>query len=161
MLRAYTLSPHFVSTLCRIRFVSTLRPHALSLYASSPHFVPTLCRKRKSTRMFRLPVRFRCALEPAVSVVLRKLPPALDPRQPHRVLWTTASALPTATAYCHCLLPLPTATAYCYLPCLLSPPVPKHPARRPGTSSRYSYRKVGRAVPVTPLRGVTGEPHTE
>jgi hypothetical protein len=34
------------------------------------------------------------------------------------------------------------------------------PACRPGTSSRYSNRKVGRAVPVTPLRGVTGEPHT-
>ena len=39
-------------------------------------------------------------------------------------------------------------------------PVPNHPARRPDTSSRYSNRKVGRAVPVTPLRGVTGEPHT-
>ena len=30
VLRTYTLSPHFVSTLCRIRFVSTLCPHALS-----------------------------------------------------------------------------------------------------------------------------------
>ena len=30
VLRAYTLSPHLVSTLCRIRFVSTLCPYALS-----------------------------------------------------------------------------------------------------------------------------------
>ena len=30
VLRTYTLSPHFVSTLCRIRFVSTLCPYALS-----------------------------------------------------------------------------------------------------------------------------------
>ena len=37
--------------------------------------------------------------------------------------------------------------------------VPNHPARRASESSRYSHRKVGRAVPVTPLRGVTGEPH--
>ena len=39
-------------------------------------------------------------------------------------------------------------------------PVPNRPAHRACTSSRYSHRKVGRAVPVTPLRGVTGEPHT-
>jgi hypothetical protein len=54
-----------------------------------------------------------------------------------------------------------TATAYCLLsPVSYPPPVPNHPARNVGTSSRYSKRKVGRAVPVTPLRGMTGEPHT-
>ena len=37
----------------------------------------------------------------------------------------------TATAYCHCLLP----------PVACPPPVPKRPARRPGTSSRYSNRR--------------------
>ena len=30
VLRTYTLSPHFVSTLGRLRFVATLRPYALS-----------------------------------------------------------------------------------------------------------------------------------
>ena len=30
VLRSNTLSPHFVSTLCRLRFVFTLRPYALS-----------------------------------------------------------------------------------------------------------------------------------
>jgi hypothetical protein len=63
---------HLVSTPC--------------LHTLSPHLVSTLCRKRRSKRMFRLPVRFRCAMEPAVSAVLRRLPPALDPRQPHRGL---------------------------------------------------------------------------
>jgi hypothetical protein len=108
------LSECFALTLC----LHTLSPRFVG-YASSPHFVPTLCRKRKSKRMFRLPVHSRCALEPAVSAVnwrahevendtagdgglqrsgfsvhsrcalesavsavLRKLPPALDPRQP-------------------------------------------------------------------------------
>ena len=58
------------------------------------------------------------------------------------------------TGYRHCLLLLPTAT-----PCLLSPvscppPVPNLPARRPGISSRYSSRKVGRATtnPIVNLR---------
>ena len=46
----------------------TLSPHLVG-YASSLHFVPTLCQKRKSKLKFRLPVHFRCALEPAVSAV--------------------------------------------------------------------------------------------
>ncbi len=41
----------------------------MGTHTLSPHFVPTLCRKRKSKRKFRHPVRFRCAMEPAVSAV--------------------------------------------------------------------------------------------
>jgi hypothetical protein len=58
------LSECFALTLC----LHTLSPRFVG-YASSPHYVPTLCRKRKSKRMFRLPVHSRCALEPAVSAV--------------------------------------------------------------------------------------------
>ena len=74
VLRTYTLSQYFVSTLCRIRFVSTLCPYALSKaerkikrvdevgrlrvslrvglewvlrsHSLSPHFVTPLCRLR-------------------------------------------------------------------------------------------------------------------
>ena len=130
-------------------FALTLSPRTLSPrlvgYASSPHFVPTLCRKRKRKRMLRLPIRFRCALEPAGSAVLRKLPPALAPRQPPATPSTPSGACKRQhrhcilhTAYCilplsplpaplclrerFLLTPLPTATAYCHSPvsCLLS-----------------------------------------
>ena len=59
-----------------------------------------------------------------------------------------APYVPTATAYCYCLLLLSCPRLY-----RTTPPAAPAPAR--GTASR----RVGRAVPVTPLCGVTGEPH--
>ena len=84
VLRTYTLSPHLVSTLCRIRFVSTLCPYALSkakeqANVPAPRSLPmrlgarglrgSLMRRMNSERhrrgrrapAFRLPVHIRCA----------------------------------------------------------------------------------------------------
>ena len=105
VLRTYTLSPHLVSTLCRIRFVSTLCPYALSkakeqANVPAPRSLPMRLEPAVSAVYWRahevendtagdgglqrsgFSVHSRCALESAVSAVLRKLPPALDPRQP-------------------------------------------------------------------------------
>ena len=61
----------------------------------------------------------------------------------------------------HLATPSPPSTLPLFLsPVSCPPPVPKHPSRSPSAGSRYGNRKVGRAVPVTPLRGVTGEPQT-
>ena len=140
-----TLSPHFVSTPClhtlSSHFVSTLCPFTLRLHTLSLRFVESERASECSS-----PVRFRCALEPAVSAVLRKLPPALDPRQPPATPSTPSGACKRQhrhcilhTAYCilhtaYCILPLsplpaplclrerflltplPTATAYCHSP---------------------------------------------
>ena len=74
----HTLSPHFVSTLCRIRFVPTLCLHTLSPhfvgYASSPHFVSTLCRIRFVPTLCPYALSLRChAFVPAFRSLLKRL----------------------------------------------------------------------------------------
>jgi hypothetical protein len=69
VLRTYTLSPHFVPTLCRLRFVSTLCPYALSNAKAQAAAVP-------QTRPFR--PRPRCAKRSSALLAGCKSPPCKD-----------------------------------------------------------------------------------
>jgi hypothetical protein len=114
VLRTCTLSPHLVTTLCRIRFVPTLCPYALSK-----------------------------AKEQANVPAPRSLPMRLGARGLRGVLmrrmggerYRRGRRFPRSG--------------------LSVRPIPGCTVSLASISSRYSERKVGRAVPVTPLRGVT------
>ena len=144
---SYTLSPHFVSPLCRLRFVSTLCPYALS-------------KESIESMDSNDSILSDCSILSIRTTTPTSRRRRHYPLSPVSCLQHTVGTprLSGGTAYCHCLLLLPVS-------CLPPPvsrllPVPNHPTCLPGISSRYSHRKVGRAVPVTPLRGVTGEPRT-
>ena len=91
VLRTYTLSPHFVSTLCRLRFVSTLCPYTLS-------------KAKEQANVPAFPVRFGCVLEPAVSAVYcgahggANVPPGILLRQGYvrQVAVSSVPAIPFA-----------------------------------------------------------------
>jgi len=126
---------HFVSTLC--------------LHASSPHFVPTL---RPHTLSLRFVASFvererasECSGAPFASDALwsprspRCIGERMDGERHRRGRRAPAFRLFRSHSM----------RLYRTTP-------PAAPAQAHGTANR----RVGRAVPVTPLRGVTGEPHT-
>jgi hypothetical protein len=85
-------------------------------------------------RLFRQSVRFRCALEPAVSAVYWRAHEAAN---------------------------VPPGTSGSSVPAFRSPMMRLYrqpPAAASAQARGTVKRRVGRAVPVTPLRGVTGEP---
>ena len=153
-------------------FALTPCPHTLS--------------KAKEQAKVPAPVRFRCALEPAVSAVYwgahgvangTASPAAVMEHGDLAVVRLQPAIRPPPVQHRH--------RSSARLAPAVHPPQ-QHPRRSPplrktrprslrmrygarglrgvlGSAwggERYSNRKVGRAVPVTPLRGVTGEPHT-
>ena len=131
--------PHLVSTPC----LHTLSPRFVG-YASSPHFVPTLCQKLKRVRTgcLRLGFRKSLTLSRALSPLSKESIESMDSNDSilsDCSILSIRSTTPTSRRRRHCLCLLPLPSVSCPLsPASCPPPVPTHPPRRPGISSRYS-----------------------
>ena len=101
VLCADTLSPHFVSTLCRLRFVPTLCHYALSKAKEGANVpAPRSLQMRLGARGLRGSAETSPGTRPPSTPI--------EPHQPPSRLVNDS----IGTAYCYCLMLLPTATAY-------------------------------------------------